>query len=180
MAQLTAQIVSYDDEFKRQVARVLRARGVPVGIVEGRSEGHVELEGSPDMVLEWIDFFGQKENFKSFMQVLQYYPTQAVQLTGPVPEAEAPLLAKTAVSKVRLALPGVGVGVACDGCPSIPDLMKRYEAAGGQYYVCPICFNTKKLSQESLIGGAELQGTVPLWAWIGDETATTRSRPAGS
>lgn len=23
--------------------------------------------------------------------------------------------------------------------------MKRYEAAGGTYYVCPICFNAKKL-----------------------------------
>ena len=38
---------------------------------------------SPDMVMEWIDFFGQKENFQSFMQVLQYYPTQTVELTGP-------------------------------------------------------------------------------------------------
>ena len=37
MAQLTAQVVSYDDEFKRQVARLLRACGVPVGIVEGRT-----------------------------------------------------------------------------------------------------------------------------------------------
>ncbi|MDQ6670465.1 MAG: hypothetical protein M3069_06880 [Chloroflexota bacterium] len=62
---------------------------------------------NPDMVLEWIDFFGQKENFQSFMQVLQYYPTQAVQLTGPVPEAEAPLLKKTGVSMARLALPGM-------------------------------------------------------------------------
>jgi len=63
---------------------------------------------NPDMVLEWIDFFGQKESFKSFMQVLQYYPTQsAVQLTGPVPEAEAPLLKKTGVSMARLALPGM-------------------------------------------------------------------------
>ncbi len=62
---------------------------------------------SPDMVLEWIDFFGQKENFQSFMQVLQYYPTQAVELTGPVPTAEAPLLKKTAVSGVRLPLPGM-------------------------------------------------------------------------
>ncbi|HEY3059790.1 MAG TPA: hypothetical protein VGL99_12525 [Chloroflexota bacterium] len=62
---------------------------------------------SPDMVLEWIDFFGEKDNFQSFMQVLQYYPTQAVTLTGPVPTAEAPLLKKTAVSKVRLALPGM-------------------------------------------------------------------------
>jgi len=62
---------------------------------------------NPEIVLEWIDFFGQKENFKSFMQVLQYYPTQAVDLTGPVPTAEAPLLKKTAVSKARLALPGM-------------------------------------------------------------------------
>ena len=62
---------------------------------------------NPEVVLEWIDFFGQKENFQSFMQVLQYYPTQSVQLTGPVPEAEAPLLKKTAVSQVRLGLPGM-------------------------------------------------------------------------
>ena len=60
-----------------------------------------------DVVKDWIYFFGQKENFKSFMQVLQYYPTQAVDLTGPVPTAEAPLLKKTAVSKARLALPGM-------------------------------------------------------------------------
>src|SRR4051812_39476502 len=47
MAQLTAQVVSYDDEFKRQVARLLRAGGVPVGIVEGRSpEG-----AAPDLVV---------------------------------------------------------------------------------------------------------------------------------
>ena len=60
-----------------------------------------------DMVLEWMDFFGQKENFQTFMQVLQYYPTQKIQLNGPVPQAEAPLLSKTAVSEVRLALPGM-------------------------------------------------------------------------
>jgi raffinose/stachyose/melibiose transport system substrate-binding protein len=60
-----------------------------------------------DVVRDWIDFFGEKENFQSFMQVLQYYPTQQVQLTGPVPEAGAPLLKKTAVSQVRLGLPGM-------------------------------------------------------------------------
>lgn len=60
-----------------------------------------------EVVLDWINFFGEKENFQSFMQVLQYYPTQDVKLTGPVPEAEAPLLKKTAVSMVRLALPGM-------------------------------------------------------------------------
>ena len=76
---------------------------------------------------------------------------------------------------VRVALDGVAVGVACDGCPSLQDLMKRYEAAGGRYYVCPICFNAKKLDEGQLIAGAELQGTVPMWNWIGDEPATTFS-----
>jgi hypothetical protein len=62
-----------------------------------------------------------------------------------------------------------------EGCPSLPDLVKRYEAAGGQYYVCPICFNAKALEPAALIGGAELQGTLPLWAWIGEDSATTFS-----
>ena len=32
---------------------------------------------------------------------------------------------------VRLALDGVAQGVACEGCPALPELTKRYEAAGG-------------------------------------------------
>jgi predicted peroxiredoxin len=76
---------------------------------------------------------------------------------------------------VRLAVPGTAVGVACEGCPSLPDLIARYEAAGGRYFVCPICFNTKQLDPERLINGAEINGTVPMWAWIGDEPATTFS-----
>src|SRR5688500_20215674 len=47
MAQLTAQVISYDEEFKRQVARMVRACGVPIGIVEGRN-----AEGTgPDLVV---------------------------------------------------------------------------------------------------------------------------------
>ncbi|HYT67371.1 MAG TPA: AAA family ATPase [Vicinamibacterales bacterium] len=47
MAQVTAQVISYDEEFKRQVARMVRACGVPVGIVESRS-----AEGTgPDLVI---------------------------------------------------------------------------------------------------------------------------------
>jgi len=64
-----------------------------------------------DMVVEWIDFFGQKENFQTFMQVLQYYPTQNVQLTGPVPEAETPLMKKTNIAHNRLIIPGMGYDV---------------------------------------------------------------------
>jgi predicted peroxiredoxin len=76
---------------------------------------------------------------------------------------------------VRLALKDTAVGVACEGCPPLPDLLKRYEAAGGLYYVCPVCFNAKKLEEANLIHGAEVQGTIPMWTWIGDEGATTFS-----
>src|SRR5918994_2892815 len=47
MAQLTAQVISYDEEFKRQVARLVRACGVPVGMVEGRSAEGI----GPDLVV---------------------------------------------------------------------------------------------------------------------------------
>ena len=90
-------------------------------------------------------------------------------------EAGRPTLMFLTTEAVRLAIDGTAVGVACDGCPPIPDLMKRFEAAGGTYYVCPICFNSKKLDPERLIAGAEIQGTVPMWNWIGDDAATTFS-----
>jgi predicted peroxiredoxin len=76
---------------------------------------------------------------------------------------------------VRLAIPGTAVGVACEGCPPLPDLLKRYEAAGGKYFVCPICFNARLLDADALISGAQLNGTVPMWNWIGDEPTTTFS-----
>ena len=48
MAQLTAQIVSYDEEFKRQVSKLIRACGVPVGIIEG---GRSAEGSAPDLVV---------------------------------------------------------------------------------------------------------------------------------
>lgn len=76
---------------------------------------------------------------------------------------------------VRLALEGVAQGVACEGCPSLQDLTKRYEAAGGKLLICPICFNAKNLDDQALVSNAALGGTVPMWEWIGDEPATTFS-----
>ena len=73
---------------------------------------------------------------------------------------------------VRLAVTGVATGVACDGCPAIPDLLARYEAAGGRYLVCPICFNAKQLDAAALLPNATVGGTVPLWEWIGDGATT--------
>src|SRR6185436_16042833 len=48
MAQLAASIVSHDEEFKRQVAALLRGCGVPGGIVEDRRAG---VESAPDIVV---------------------------------------------------------------------------------------------------------------------------------
>jgi len=76
---------------------------------------------------------------------------------------------------VRLALTGTAVGTACDGCPSIPDLMVRYAAADGRLLVCPICFSTKQLDAGSLVANAELGGSVQLWEWIGDDAVATFS-----
>jgi predicted peroxiredoxin len=90
-------------------------------------------------------------------------------------EQGRPTLMFLSKEAVRLALTGVAVGAACDGCPSLPELLDRYEKAAGRYLVCPICFNAKKLDEGQLLGNAELGGTVPMWQWIGAEGATTFS-----
>lgn len=73
---------------------------------------------------------------------------------------------------VRLATEGTAIGVACDGCPAIPDLIERYRRAGGEFLVCPICVAAKGLDGAPLIDGARLGGTVPMWEWIGDGATT--------
>ena|SRR5436305_9227021 len=67
---------------------------------------------------------------------------------------------------VRLALPDVAQGVACDGCPALPTLVAQYADAGGRMLVCPVCINARKLSASELIDGAQLGGATPLWEWI--------------
>jgi predicted peroxiredoxin len=87
-------------------------------------------------------------------------------------ESGRPTLMFLTKEAVRLALDGIAVGLACEGCPPIGDLMKRYIAADGRYLACPICFKAKQLDDAGLIEGAELGGTVQLWEWIGDGATT--------
>lgn len=87
-------------------------------------------------------------------------------------ESGRPTLMFLTKEAVRLAVPGVAVGVACDGCPPLTALLERYAAAGGKYFVCPICFDAKTLDKSNLIAGAEIAGTVPMWEWIGDGATT--------
>jgi len=74
---------------------------------------------------------------------------------------------------VRLALTGVATGTACQPCPPLESLVDRYQAAGGRYLVCPICFESKALDKGNLISGAEIGGSVQLWQWIGEDSAVT-------
>ncbi len=83
-------------------------------------------------------------------------------------ESSGPTLMFLTKEAVRLALDGT----ACDGCPSIPDLMGRYAAADGRLLVCPICFNTKQCAvcgrcapryrvTQRCQGHQQARGTVP-------------------
>lgn len=69
---------------------------------------------------------------------------------------------------VRLGLPGTAEAVACDGCPPLARLFEQYADAGGQLFVCPICFTARKLDEGALLANARLAGATPLWEWIGD------------
>ena len=76
---------------------------------------------------------------------------------------------------VRLALPGYGEAIACDGCPPITRLIEQFADGGGQLLVCPVCFNARKLNEHDLVKNARMGGATPLWEWIGDEHATVFS-----
>ncbi len=72
-------------------------------------------------------------------------------------ESGRPTLMFLAKEAVRLAVDGTAVGVACEGCPPLADLLKRYEAAGGHHYVCPIWLQR----QEARRGFADRQRRAP-------------------
>jgi predicted peroxiredoxin len=72
---------------------------------------------------------------------------------------------------VRLALPGVAHGVACDGCPPLERLAAQYAEAGGRMLVCPYCFTSRKLPADDLLDHAEIGGATPLLEWMGDGAA---------
>ena len=76
---------------------------------------------------------------------------------------------------VRLALPGVAEGVACDGCPPLERLFQQYTDGGGELIVCPYCFNARKLDEAELVSNARIGGATPLLEWMGDEAASVFS-----
>jgi predicted peroxiredoxin len=76
---------------------------------------------------------------------------------------------------VRLGLPGYAEAIEIAGGPPLGRLFAQFAAAGGELYVCPICFKARSLDEDALVANASLAGGTPLWEWIGDGDATVFS-----
>ena len=76
---------------------------------------------------------------------------------------------------VRLATPGVAVGVACEGCPPLPKIFEQFAEKGGELLACPFCVSSRGVDEGNLVANARIAGATPLWEWIGDEPATVFS-----
>jgi predicted peroxiredoxin len=76
---------------------------------------------------------------------------------------------------VRLATPGVAVGVACEGCPPLPQIFEQFAEKGGELLACPFCVSARGIDDGNLVANARIAGATPLWEWIGDEPATVFS-----
>jgi hypothetical protein len=48
--------------------------------------------------------------------------------------------------------------------------MEQFADGQGELLTCPICFNARKLSEDSLAPNARLVGATPLWEWIGADS----------
>ncbi len=57
------------------------------------------------------------------------------------------------VEGVRLAVNGYADGVAVDGFKPLKELIATFTSNGGKLWVCPPCFNARKLDKEDLVAG---------------------------
>ena len=76
---------------------------------------------------------------------------------------------------VRLATPGVAVGIGCEGCPPLPGIFAQFAEKGGELLACPFCVKSRGIDDSNLVANARIAGATPLWEWIGDEPATVFS-----
>ncbi|HET7044166.1 MAG TPA: DsrE family protein [Gaiellaceae bacterium] len=76
----------------------------------------------------------------------------------------------TTKDAVRLGIPGVAAGEACDGCPPLERLFEQFAEGGGQLWLCPICVSARGLADEEKVANAKIAGATPLWEWAGDDT----------
>src|SRR5919204_185019 len=69
---------------------------------------------------------------------------------------------------VRLAVSGVAESVSIDGYPPLSRVFQEFADGGGELFVCPLAFKTKKLDEQQIVPNARIAGGTPLWEWIGE------------
>jgi len=73
---------------------------------------------------------------------------------------------------VRLALEGYVDPIREGQEPPVKRVHDQFIEKGGRFYVCPICFNERKLDDGQLVANAELKGASPLMEFAGDGATT--------
>jgi len=73
---------------------------------------------------------------------------------------------------VRLALRGYVDPIREGAEPPVKRVHEQFIEKGGRFYVCPICFNERKLGEGDLVENAELKGATPLMEFAGDGAMT--------
>jgi uncharacterized protein len=69
---------------------------------------------------------------------------------------------------VQLALDGYVAPIRDGMEPPVQRVHDQFIEKGGRFYVCPICFNERELSEGDLVQNAELKGASPLMEFVGD------------
>lgn len=69
---------------------------------------------------------------------------------------------------VHLATNGYVAPIREDKDPPVQRVHDQFIETGGQFYVCPICFNERELDEADLVDNAELKGANPLMEFVGD------------
>ena len=71
---------------------------------------------------------------------------------------------------VRFGLVGGAEAVEAADRPRLADLAHQFAERGGEIYLCPVCFTSRGLDENTTLPNARVAGAGPLWEWAGEGT----------
>lgn len=76
------------------------------------------------------------------------------------------------VEAVRLATPGYADAITAEGFKPLQELLHAFTENGGKLWVCPPCFNARKLDKDHLVSGAIFAGGPAVVEFLGQGAAS--------